>query len=362
MKNRFEQLDVERKQVNHKPDYKNRNVCSDNQRLISKSDDDEAEPVNSIHVSLTRQSSDPSKKIKRTPAFRKEKFLNSRSRTSMELSFASKVSLFESNDVCDKKVPVKLSSSPKQTPELKINQSTLHKTKKEEKVQNNGIKTRIIGRNVVDFDKNGIIKAKSLSPERKQLSLRNRSSSETKRQNVNLKDRNLKNATTKNRVNVENKRNNLFDNLNETLKQEFAKTKSSTISTSLKNDSTSNIKVRSKQSNAQSDFAQTRAIGASFLKEMLDNKTNNDFEKKISEENLEVKKIPEYAEVKKPKKDHAMESLTDTLKAALKQPLPVGPPPKKPPRTFAHVPQGSPGISETNIIHKHDKVKISFTC
>lgn len=45
------------------------------------------------------------------------------------------------------------------------------------------------------------------------------------------------------------------------------------------------------------------------------------------------------------------DSLTDTLKKALKNPLPVGPAPKKPPRTFAH-----PGnSSESNIVDSSNK-------
>lgn len=90
-------------------------------------------------------------------------------------------------------------------------------------------------------------------------------------------------------------------------------------------------------------FANTRKTSVSFIREMLENETNNDFELKLSEENLETKKIPEYAQVNKPKRKQLeiTDNLTDTLKAALKQPLPIGPPPKKPPRTFAHTPRNN---------------------
>ncbi|XP_015586543.1 uncharacterized protein LOC107263636 isoform X2 [Cephus cinctus] len=43
--------------------------------------------------------------------------------------------------------------------------------------------------------------------------------------------------------------------------------------------------------------------------------------------------------------------LTDTLKAALKAPLPKGPPPKKPPRTFAH----SPTDLDHSLFHNHNE-------
>lgn len=82
-----------------------------------------------------------------------------------------------------------------------------------------------------------------------------------------------------------------------------------------------------------------------LVKELIQNLSNKEHESLLNEhkENTAVK-IPEYAQVVKPKKKEITTtgntdiSLTDTLKAALKQPLPVGPPPKKPPRTFAHTP------------------------
>lgn len=42
-------------------------------------------------------------------------------------------------------------------------------------------------------------------------------------------------------------------------------------------------------------------------------------------------------------------TLTDTLKAALRAPLPIGPPPKKPPRTFAHNTPSPDNAGENNI-------------
>lgn len=74
---------------------------------------------------------------------------------------------------------------------------------------------------------------------------------------------------------------------------------------------------------------------------------------------LYAEPIPKALRVKKcdtltPKSDYCnqetlkLESLTDTLKSALKKPLPTGPAPKKPPRTFLH----SPGAGQTSKIDK----------
>lgn len=53
-------------------------------------------------------------------------------------------------------------------------------------------------------------------------------------------------------------------------------------------------------------------------------------------------------------KDEDAISFTDTLKSALKKPLPAGPAPKKPPRTFLHSPQLSPAPKSAPLhIDKH---------
>ncbi|GLV38467.1 DNA replication helicase/nuclease 2 [Carabus blaptoides fortunei] len=88
-----------------------------------------------------------------------------------------------------------------------------------------------------------------------------------------------------------------------------------------------------------------------LVKELIQNLSNKEHESLLNEhkENTAVK-LPEYAQVVKLKKKEITTtgntdiSLTDTLKAALKQPLPMGPPPKKPPRTFAHTPNSKQKI------------------
>lgn len=49
---------------------------------------------------------------------------------------------------------------------------------------------------------------------------------------------------------------------------------------------------------------------------------------------------------------------SDTIKKALKQPLPLGPAPKKPPRTFADSPRTSPMKENNNIVDDIEKSKI----
>ncbi|KAF5273930.1 hypothetical protein FQA39_LY01045 [Lamprigera yunnana] len=62
----------------------------------------------------------------------------------------------------------------------------------------------------------------------------------------------------------------------------------------------------------------------------------------------ETKTVKEIAEIISLKKIED-ESLTDTLKVALRKPLPKGPAPKKPPRTFLH----SPNNTELKLVHSN---------
>lgn len=58
------------------------------------------------------------------------------------------------------------------------------------------------------------------------------------------------------------------------------------------------------------------------------------------------------------KKENFVSSpLTDTLKTALKKPLPIGPAPKKPPRTFQHVQQNSPPMNNNVVLKLKSKQK-----
>jgi len=114
----------------------------------------------------------------------------------------------------------------------------------------------------------------------------------------------------------------------------------------------SNVSPRSRA--AQSD-SEVKTVGRNF--DRLAIEKNDKIPKSHSENNIFVNKnkpdysvkfikretdvlaarIPSYSIVNKPKKELSPD-LPETLKLALKSPLPTGPPPKKPPRTFTHTP------------------------
>lgn len=318
MKNRFERLDLDK---NNRVDVKSTKIINKtNEKNINNNDyknniyqrndiHDDITKNDNKNTNLSRQLSDPSKKgcIKRTPAFRKEKFVNSRF-SNHEIS-SDKDFLIDESFNCDN-----LPDNFKETKKLKSSVSLVMN-----KPTNIGINTS---------------KRVSLSPK----------SAPNKSTLYNLKKPPMKidyNQTKKSlSSDFDNSSSVVINRSPKTDKVELKMDNEGVSSSVLIKKSpklTRSPLVSTKYRDKQNSFANSRQTAASFIKEMIDNETNLDFEKKS-----DVPIIPEYAQVdKNKKKDKYPENLTDTLKAALKQPLPQGPPPKKPPRTFAHVQKSS---------------------
>ncbi|CAG2056644.1 unnamed protein product [Timema podura] len=98
----------------------------------------------------------------------------------------------------------------------------------------------------------------------------------------------------------------------------------------LKNDNTSYVKQGSKEEYAIKTMSKPVHLSYS------NSACISPLPSYISKENLESIETTHASQLKIKESISAEKELTNTLKAVLKTPLPKGPPPKKPPRTFAH--------------------------
>lgn len=253
------------------------------------SDINKKELCNVPPLNLTRQLNDPSKKgcIKRTPAFRKDKFNNKSKPSSEDLNFANIVKIFEENDkdnTCDSHL-------------------------REEK-------------NMTKICSDGVLKSGATSV--------NVSPKLPLKTSVSLIGRFIIPTTTVNAI-------------KSTEKTVQVQKQKLTSSSSLDLES-SNSKCVQPASLKQKSLSPQRPSTPEIATLKIGEKEKI-FRPILSNNDLETTKeitplVPAYAQVVKHKKPEPQgtDVLTDTLKAALKQPLPTGPPPKKPPRTFAHTP------------------------
>lgn len=274
------------------------------------SDINKKELCNVPPLNLTRQLNDPSKKgcIKRTPAFRKDKIGKTKVLND-DLSFANIVNMFENNDnikpTCDTlndnttKILTRTYCSDSEIKSDKTKMIGNPKKNVTSTVSLNGLSQSIVNK---ENDKNVV--SKSILTASTSLGLENNNKNTMRQKSLSPI---LKKATEYN----------------------------SEIS------STSTLKISDKENNTKSQ-----------PNELLDNIVNKQHEK----ETTKVLVNAAYAQVNKPKKTTQLPEnknviLTDTLKAALKQPLPPGPPPKKPPRTFAHTPNSKSPSTSTKLDH-----------
>lgn len=252
------------------------------------SDINKKELCNVPPLNLTRQLNDPSKKgcIKRTPAFRKDKFNNKSKPSSDDLNFANIVKIFEENDK---------------------DNNTCDNHLREEKNM-----TKICSDSVLKSGATSI----NMSPK---LPLKT---------SVSLTGRFIIPTTTVNAIKSTEK-------IVQVQKQKLA--------------SSSSLDIESSHSKCAqpASFSPQRPSSPEIatLKVEDKEKISNNY----LETTKEIKPlVPAYAQVVKHKKTEpeSTDVLTDTLKAALKQPLPTGPPPKKPPRTFAHTPNSKSNLKK----------------
>lgn len=115
-----------------------------------------------------------------------------------------------------------------------------------------------------------------------------------------------------------------------------------------KNSSRYQSRVKHDCDKAKSKCLEDETLGSRNQSNTSEMSSTNEVESARNISFLYAEPIPKALRVKKcdttPKSGEDAVCLTDTLKSALRKPLPAGPAPKKPPRTFLHSPQTPKGL------------------